>query len=242
MCSESATKRRSEHKGDLGWELYCEIDFNVNHQAENDPSRDDQAENNYSKDNQAESDHSENDQAENDHCEIDHFEIDHFENDQVEDNEAEKSPVRKDLQLSNVRISRFSDVRVLNPSGYNPTPEILRALQDEKTVHVKVDRHGMEYTWGARGDWRNYLSCKEMIKEQGFPRVLELAAEEPYRVLGWFNSVTPWGALPSPTNFRFGNPKFYIKLRKVVEQQLGISIKNRHPFYKVRGGKKNRRY
>ena len=165
--------------------------------------------------------------------------------DQVGDDQAGEDHAQNfqaDRQLNIGRISRYSANRCTNPSGYNPSPEVLKSLQSQKVIHVQVDRHGREYTWGAGGDWRNYLSCKEMIKEQGFQRVLELAVEEPYRVLGWFNAATPWGALPSPTNFRFGNPKFYIKLRKKVEQQLGIVIKNRHPYYKVRGGRKNRRY
>ena len=178
------------------------------------------------------------------HCEAD-IEDDQLGDDQVGDDQAgedQAQNVQADQQLNIGRISRYSVNRCSNPSGYNPSPEALRSLQSRKVTHVQVDRHGKEYTWGAGGDWRNYLSCKEMIKEQGFQRVLELAVEEPYRVLGWFNAATPWGALPSPTNFRFGNPKFYIKLRKKVEQQLGIVIKNRHPYYKVRGGKKNRSY
>ena len=72
--------------------------------------------------------------------------------------------------------------------------------------------------------------------------VSELAVEEPYCVLGLFNAVTPWEASLSPTNIRFGIPKFYIKLRKKVKQQIEIVIKNRHPFYKVREGKKYRLY
>ena len=64
-----------------------------------------------------------------------------------------------------------------------------------------------------------------------------MAKEEPYRVLEWFGAVTPWGATPGPTDFRFGSAKFYIKIRKTVEKELGIKIANKHPFYRVRGGR-----
>ena len=89
------------------------------------------------------------------HCEDD---IEDYQvgDDQVGEDQAQN--VQADQQLDIRRISWYSVNRCSNSSGYNPSPEALKSLQSQKVIHVQVDRHGREYTWGAGGDWRNYLS------------------------------------------------------------------------------------
>jgi len=146
-------------------------------------------------------------------------------------------PLSLEQSSTPIRISRFAERTSFVPSGYNPTKSQLDRLLRLGIPHIALDRHGKEYTRKSGGNWKNYLSCREMVKEVGLDSVLQMAKEEPYRVLRWFNAVTPWKATPGPTDFRFSTAKFYIKIRKTVEKELGIKIANKHPFYRIRGGR-----
>ena len=146
--------------------------------------------------------------------------------------------VKNDLEcepMRGTRASRFLRSRpTWSPSGYDPKRTPLQSLLDRGVPHVAVDRHGVEYTRRAR-NWTEYLSIREMLKDVRPEEILKFG-------LKWINSATEWGKFLTLTNFRFMGGKWYRDVVQLVERKLKIQVKTKHPYNKIRGGRKTRKF
>ena len=134
-----------------------------------------------------------------------------------------------------VRLSRFEQhFPPGNPSGFNPSPDDLADCAGY--IHMRIDRHGREYTVNARS-WRDYLSIREMRKVVGYSKILDFVYKHPRVGLRWLRSVPAWGDRPGPLHFRFGDGRWYRDVRRIVEDRLGIRWHNPHPYNQTRAGR-----
>ena len=153
--------------------------------------------------------------------------------------------VKDDMEcepMRGTRVSRFLRPRpTWNPSGYDPKRAQLKSLLDKGIPHVAVDRHGVEYTRRAK-NWTEYLSIREMLKDVRPEEILKFVNDNPVVGLKWIDSATEWGKFPTPTNFRFRGGKWYRDVVQIVERKLKIRVTNKHPYNKIRGGRKTRKF
>ena len=114
-------------------------------------------------------------------------------------------------------------------------------LQEQGSVYIGVGENGREKTMNA-GAWTDFLSVREMLTVVRYADVLRHVQNNPYEGLRWISAATPWGNRPTPLNFRFGDPRSYRDIKRIVERKLNISLRNRHPYYQTRAGRNLRRH
>lgn len=140
----------------------------------------------------------------------------------------------------------LNKARVTQLMHYAPSYKTLAELRLTTEPFVDINKENREFTANAGDDWRKFLKLREVLsvladtEEEAWLILASKLQEEPQVALTWAWKVSSPGQPATPQSFRFGSPKNFRKVKKIIETAFpAVKMIDSHAdYYKAQKKKK----